>query len=186
MRFIPGYENRLPQTAGALLLALAILATPVTPTAAQSGDEAGEVVTQLDGIRSELKSISQLLQTLEKHQQVTLLMTRIRLKQQRLSLLESQLREARDNQENMEQELEHMAAVEKSYFESPDSGEFGSEPPDEAMQKELEYMRQRKANLQTRLEGQRATVIELENELMRARRDVLALEETVDEQLGLR
>lgn len=186
MRFIPGYENRHTQSAGALLLALAILAAPATPTAAQSGDEAGEVVTQLDGIRIELKTISQLLQTFEKHQQVTLLMTRIRLKQQRLSLLESQLREARGNQENMEQELEHMEVVENSYFEGLDRDDFGAEPPDDAMQKELEFIRQQKKNLESRLQGQRAAVIELENELARAREDVLALEETVDEQLGLR
>ena len=51
---------------------------------------------------------------------------------------------------------------------------------------ELEYLRREKTNVETRLEAQRATVIELENDLMRAREDVLALEETVDEQLGLR
>ena len=108
------------------------------------------------------------------------------LKQQRLSALESQLREARSHQEEMEQEIEHMEAIAQSYFEGRDSGDFDADPLNDTQQKELEFMRQQKSNLQTRLQAQRATVIDLENDLMRAREDVLALEETVDEQLGLR
>ena len=186
MQFISRSEVRPPHFVGALLLVLAVLATHATPIVAQAADEAGPVVTQLEGIRAELKAISQLLQTLEKHQQVTLLMTRIRLKQQRLSLLESQLREARGHQEDLEQTLENMEAIEKSYYEGLEGDEFDVDPANDTQQKELEYMRQQKSNLEKRLQGQRATTIDLENDLMRAREDVLALEETVDEQLGLR
>ena len=176
MRHHTGDEKRIVHTVGALLLTLAVLSVPVTPATAQSGDDTGPVVTQLEGIRAELKSISQ----------VTLLMTRIRLKQQRLGALESQLREARGHQEEMEQEIEHMEAIAQSYFEGHDSGDFDADPLNDTQQKELEFMRQQKSNLQTRLQTQRAVVIDLENDLMRAREDVLALEETVDEQLGLR
>jgi len=185
MRVHTETEKRTLYIAGTLFLTLGLLSAPGAPAVAQTGDEVGSVVTQLEGIRAELGSISQLLQTLEKHQQVTLLMTRIRLKQQRLSLLESQLREARNDQTNLEQELEHLETVEASYLTGLERDDFGTEDS-EVMRGEIEFLRRQKTNVETRLEAQRAAVIELENVLGRAREDVLALEETVDEQLGLR
>ena len=181
-----GPERRTPRTTGLLLGALAILALPVSAIAAPADDEIGPVVTQLEGIRVELKAISGLLQTLEKHQQVTLLMTRIRLKQQRLSRLESQVEEARHEEGYLGEEIEHLEMVEKSYFEDLDGDSFSAEPSNEAQQKELEFMRQQRSNLEARREALRARAIEAENDLMRAREEVLALEETVDKQLGLR
>jgi hypothetical protein len=82
MRSNPGNEIRTARILVACFSALALLTVPVGSSLAQDGDAVGPVVTQLEGIRAELGSISQLLQTLEKHQQVTLLMQRIRLKQQ--------------------------------------------------------------------------------------------------------
>lgn len=185
MRSNTGNEKRIPRNVVVLLLTLALLAAPAPALFAQDGDAVGPVVMQLKGIRAELSSISKLLQTLEQHQQVTLLMTRIRLKQQRLSLLESQLREARGKQQDLEQEIEQLETVEQSYVDSMNREEFGTEES-ETIQGEIEFLRRQRGNVETRLQTQRATVIDLENDLMRAREDVLALEETVDEQLGLR
>jgi chromosome segregation ATPase len=168
-----------------LLLVLIVFTMPALGQTAPAGEDVAPVVDQLEGIRVELKAISRYLQLLEEHQQVTLLMTRIRLKQQRLSLLESRVQSARNEQQYIEEEIEQLQTVEQSYFEDVERDEFGTEES-EARQQELSYLRQQKRNLQSRLEAQRARVIELENDLMQAREDVLALEEAVDERLGLR
>ena len=181
----PGNETRPARHLVACLLALAILTVPVGSTLAQDDNAMGPVVTQLEGIRAELGSISQLLQTLEKHQQVTLLMQRIRLKQQRLSLLETRLQDARDDEQDLGQEIEQLESIAQSYAEGLNAGDFGDDGQ-EGLQQELEFLGRQRSSAETRLEAQRANVIELENDLMRAREDVLALEETVDEQLGLR
>jgi len=148
--------------------------------AEDAGPDAAGVVRQLEGIRDELRSIVELLGAVEEQQRVTALMTRIRLKQQRLSSIEGQLRSARAEQEAAEQEIERLTAVEKSWTEGKGEGLADEE------RRALELMRQERKNLASRVETLRLRVVELENDLSRAQDEILALEETVDEQLGLR
>jgi chromosome segregation ATPase len=183
MRFGIGPKDRSRPALVTALLSFWIVAAPVPPSLADE-EGAGAVAKQLEGIRVELQAIAGYLETLEQHQQVSMLMTRIRLKQQRLALLESQLTETRADREKIEQEIEQFEAVEQSFVSGLDRDDLSDDA--DVLRGELELLRQRKSNLESRLEAKRIAIIELENELMRAREDVLALEETVDERLGLR
>jgi hypothetical protein len=112
-------------------------------------------------------------------------MTRIQLKQQRLSSVEGQLRSARGEQEATEQEIERLTAVEATMTD-----QVGDAPGDGRMAEEerrgLELVRQQKKSLESRVETLRMRIAELENDLALALKDVHALEEAVDEELGLR
>jgi len=167
-----------------ILAGLPIGATPPSPKEEASTDSA-TILRELEGIRGELRSIAKSLQAVEEHHRVTALMTRIQLKQQRLGSLEGQIRSARGEQEATEQEIERLTAVERTWGDP-----VGDVPADERQDQEerrgLEVMRQQKKSLESRVETLRMRIVELENDLARVQEDILALEEAVDEQLGLR
>jgi DNA repair exonuclease SbcCD ATPase subunit len=179
MRHAPSARTRSTLAAASILAGLSVGLAPQASGQEASAD-AARVVQQLEGIRSELKSIGQLLAAVEEHQRVTALMTRIRLKQQRLSSIEDQLRSARGEREGMEQEIDRLTALERSY-DGRDGDKLGEEE-----RRGLELMRQEKKNLESRVETLRMRTVELENELAGAQKEILALEEAVDELLGLR
>lgn len=142
------------------------------------------VVRELEGIRGELRSIAQSLVTVEKQNRVTALMTRIQLKQQRLSSIESQLRSARGEQEGAERDIERLTEIEQSW--TAGVGEDPAERLSEEQRQQLGLLRQQKKNFESQVATLRMRIVDLENDFARAQKDILALEETVDEQLGLR
>lgn len=180
---------RCGRTRGLVATVAILVSTSLTSTPASSADETGTdptgVIGQLEGIRGELENIAGLLRAVEKQQGVMALMARIRLKQQRLSSIESQLRSTRGEQEAAEQEIGRLTAIEESWSQEED-GALSGDGLSEEQRRGLELMRQEKKSLASRVETLRMRVVELENDLARAREDILALEEAVDEQLGLR
>jgi hypothetical protein len=170
------------------LFTLVALLLPLSAAAAWAEGEdaatAPDIAEQLEGIRGELKTIARLLGAVEGHQRVGALIARIGLKQQRLASIEGRLRSTRDEQESLEQEIERLTAIEQSWTEGLDEALDDGLSEDE--RRGLEMMRQEKKSVENRVETLRLRVVELENDLMRAQEDVLALEEIVDERLGLR
>lgn len=172
-----------------LVTALVVIGLAPAGTGAFAGDEttaaeSDSVIEQLAGIRDELRSISTLLAAAGRHQEVTALMTRIRLKQQSLSSIETELRDRQAEKDGVQQEIEQLTAVAESWSGSLDerlSAETQSED-----KRQLELLRRQLENFKARTEGLGLRIVELENDLARAREEVAALEETVDERLGLR
>jgi chromosome segregation ATPase len=169
---------------GVILVMLLCAAMPASAEEGRAADPSG-AVAQLQGIRQELRSIVELLGTLEQHQRVATLMTRIRLKQQRLASIEGELRAARGEQEDAEQEITRLTAIEESWT-SEDREALGDDAAKEAERRELELLRQERKSRAVRVETLRTRIVELENDLAGVQEDILALEETVDDQLGLR
>lgn len=168
----------------AFLMALSFAAAPAAAEDETRTDSSG-AVGELRGIRDELKAIAQTLGAVEKHQRVAALMTRIQLKQQRLASIEDELRSTRSEQEAAEQEIARLTGIEESW--TKEKGEpFSNEGLSEEERRGLEIMRQQKKNLGSRVETLRPRIVELENDLAKARENILTLEETVDAQLGLR
>jgi len=169
----------------ASLLAGLVIGATTLSAEDEAGTDTARVASELAGIRGELRTIAQLLGTVEEHHRVTALMTRIQLKQQRLSSVEGQLHSARAEQEAVEQEIERLAVVERTWADRP-----GDDATDERLkaeeERQLELMRQQRKSLESRVETLRMRIVELDNDLARVRKEILALEETVDEQLGLR
>ena len=143
------------------------------------------LVGQLQAIRSELRGIADRLGSVEEQQRLVALVGRIQLKQQRLSTIEGQLRSARGEQEANEQEIERLDAVLDSWPKTKEGRVVDDERGGEE-RRQLELMQQSRKSLGARVETLRLRIVELDNELARGQRDLLALEETVDERLGLR
>jgi len=175
-------------SAGVWLFLLALL-VGVTTAAADEGAgtaaEANAVAAQLEGIRGELKSIVQLLGSVEEHQQLSVLMTRIRLKQERMMAIEGELRSARGEHEAAEREAKRIEGIERSWTQGLDDA-LEPKELDENERRQLDLMREEKKSLESRAEVLRLRIVELENDVARAQDDIRALEETVDERLGLR
>ena len=171
---------------GAILILLSGLPLAASSdTGSDPGSAEAGIAQQLDGIRTELHAITQLLTTVERHQQVMALMARIRLKQQALATIDADLRTAQVEHEDLEQQLEKLTQVEESLAAAERDGarpELGAE-----MQKQQrELLRQRRESLEARRKTLGLRIGELENDASRARDDIAGLEETVDTQLGLR
>ena len=167
---------------------LAAWSAGATPAAAGEETDAhsAAVVGQLEGIRGELRSIAQLLGSLEKHQRVTALMARMRPKQERLAAIEGRLLSARGEREDVKRELEQLTGIEQAWMAETDGDLSRGDAPSEHERRQVEMLRQQKKILASRVDTLDLRIVELENDLSRARDDILALEQTVDEQLGLR
>jgi hypothetical protein len=112
-------------------------------------------------------------------------LTRLQLKQQRLSPIESLLRSARSEEEAVVQEIERLSAHERTMLDGV-GADGGDEAPSNAARQELAVLREQKTILSNRAEALRSRVVEYENELASALKDLQALEDAVDEHLGLR
>jgi len=183
---VPMERSRSGRPRAAVVAVVSILVPVLFAPAARGADDAGapELARQLEGIRAELHGIAELLATVERHQEVMTLMTRIRLKQQGLASREADLRNAQSELENLEQQLEMLAGLERSWSDERTDGLVEAEA--ESVRQQRELVRQRTESLEGRKKVLDMRVVELENELARARDDVAALEEIVDDRLGLR
>jgi hypothetical protein len=175
---------------GTVVTLLALLMASVSPsTAAEETVRAAEhsdpVVRELGGIREELRALARLLEGLRGGQEVAALLTRLQLKQQRLSPIESLLRSARSEEEAVEQEIERLSAHERTMLDGV-GADGGDEAPSNTARQELAVLREQKTILSNRAEALRSRVVEYENDLASALKDLQALEDAVDEHLGLR
>jgi len=153
--------------------------------AAADGGEAGRadaMQRDLGEMRRSLHDIATLLAAALGHQELSVLMSRIELKQRRLQPLEDSLRKARGDLENTKEERNHLADMlemfrEQAGKEGPDAETLGTEI--ERGRKQLDRLEEREATLHQR-------IIELEDDLARNGEDIATLEEMVDARLGLR
>lgn len=181
-------QDRAPRVR-ALIAGVAIVMTLSTAATAHEQDVGRvpepSVAAELQGIRAELRGIGELLRKVEEHQHVQTLLSRIRLEQERLSSIESQLRSARGEQEATEQEIDRLTTVEESWTRR-DSELLGGAELTEEERQGMELIRHQRRALASRVETLRGRIVELENQLAAVEREILALEEVVDGRLGLR
>jgi len=156
------------------------------PAAAAAGDDdtagADALTSELAGMRRSLHEISLLLSAALDQQEMSVLMTRIELKQRRLQPLEVSLRGARGSLESVKDERSHLTDMIEMMRE-----EAGKDTPDaESLKPEVERGRKQLDRLAEREATLRQRIIELEDDLARNQEDIATLEEMVDERLGLR
>ena len=156
-----------------LCLGLAPLAQAQQPT--------DPLIDELAGIRSELGAIVELLGALERHEATNALMARLRLKEARVSAAEASLKSAQDEVDQIGQEVAQLTMMEESFFEESNDRQL-TDPE----RRQLEMLLNQRQAMSERAEALRPRIVELENELARAQNDLKALEEAVDERLGLR
>ena len=170
-------------------LGLCLLLASVSPQVAGAQEEPISredlLVQELAGIRQSLTYISTLLDSVLQQQGIDVLMKRLQLKESRIAPLERELRAVRDDREALGEEVKRMRVMLEDW-EREAQDRDPSLPEDEDMNRELlrlrrniEFMEEREATLYLR-------IIELDNDLSRSRSDIRILEESVDEQLGLR
>jgi chromosome segregation ATPase len=137
---------------------------------------------ELAGMRRSLDEISLLLAaTLDQHQ-VAVLMTRIELKQRRMSPLEEHLQRTRDERDGMQQNRAQMIDMEETI--RAEVGE--SEEEQQQMRLDLAHFQREMDRMDDRIAVLDQRIIELEDDLSRNQDDIAVLEEMVDERLDLR
>lgn len=165
-------------------IAAAFLVVPVL-AAPESESDASHAARELAGIRVQLDRIAALLEEVGTSQQLQALMTRIRLKQQRLSSAESAMRTARTELRNVRDEIGSLAAVQESWRREFDTMMEEGLERDER-RRELAMLEARQEQLEVREEELVLRVTEAEDDFAEAREDIEILEASVDERLGLR
>ena len=137
---------------------------------------------ELAGMRRSLDEISLLLAaTLDQHQ-VAVLMTRIELKQRRMSPLEEHLQRTRDERDGMQQSRAQMIDMEETI--RAEVGE--SEEEQQQMRLDLAHFQREMDRMDDRIAVLDQRITELEDDLSRNQDDIAILEEIVDERLELR
>ena len=99
--------------------------------------------------------------------------------------LERELRAIRDNREGVGEELKGMRMMLEDW-EREKHDQDPALPEDEDFDRELRRLRQNIELMEEREATLDLRIIELDNDLARSRSDIRILEESVDEQLGLR
>lgn len=134
-----------------------------------------------------MQEIARLLRELLDGHQVELLIRRLDLKQRGMAPMEQELRGARSERDNLSSELTGLGArveeLDSRIGEESRGSADREQSPWRMMRSELEANVKR---LRERLTMLDQRIIELENDLSSSRREILALEETVDARLGLR
>ena len=153
--------------------------------AAGGGDDAGRadaMQRELAGMRRSLHEITILLAAALDHQELSVLMSRMELKQRRLQPLEAALDSARKERQGLTDEASHLADMLEMFRE--EAGENSTDT--EALQGEILRGRKRQDRLAERVAALDLRIIELEDDLARNEEDIIMLEEMVDARLGLR
>lgn len=124
--------------------------------------------------------------SLERHE-LDVLIRRLELYSRSLAPREQELRRAQANKESVEQELERMEAfMAQLEEEMARDAETGLEAPDSGLERQRADFETHQKLLKDRRWNLEQRIIELENDLTDRRRQIEALEEVVDERLGLR
>jgi len=175
--------GRLAMVGCGVALALAVGAPAAR--AEEPADPAIAIVRELAAIRGELHGISEMLSAMQQQQQLSALMARLQVKQSRAADIEGELRGVRSERDGQQAQLDELKAMEEAWFDNIDA-RAGNDEERDAMRRQMEMLQQKKKIIEERIENLRLRGVELENNLSRAQEDVQALEEAVDERLGLR
>lgn len=159
--------------------------------AAGGGHEAGmadALQRELAGMRLSLQEITILLAAALEHQELSVLMSRIELKQRRLQPLETALLNARKERRGMTEEEAHHADMLEMFEDQ--AGTHANDPEamerEDLMKREASRSRKRLDRLASLIDALDLRIIELEDDLARNEDDIAILEELIDERLGLR
>jgi chromosome segregation ATPase len=140
---------------------------------------------ELRRLNATLREIADLLRQHLERQETDVFLRRLDLSYQRLAPLENELRSARSEKEGVAAEMEnmaHMLAAAEEQIEQESSvleGDDGSQRMKREIEARVEQLKRREWQLEQQ-------IVELENRLARRLEDVQALEEWIDERLGLR
>lgn len=155
------------------------------------GHEAGTadaLQRELAGIRLSIQEITILLAAALEHQELSVLMSRIELKQRRLQPLETALLNARKERRGMTEEEAHHADMLEMFEDQ--AGTHANDPEamerEDLMKQEISRSRKRLDRLASLIDALDLRIIELEDDLARNEDDIAILEELIDERLGLR
>ena len=163
----------------AVLIAL-FLALSVTPMSADAPtSELGEDVA---GIRQALDRLVVLLETVQDHQRVDLLLKRIELRERRLAQLERRLRSAQSDVEGLEDELVQMRAMKDQ--EKAELDELSrTREIDDGDRLRLKGIERAEVGVEARLVEARIRVRKSEDELADGREEIENLDEMLLELL---
>jgi TolA-binding protein len=163
----------------AVLIAL-FLALPVTLTSADV--PTSELDEDVAGIRQALDRLVVLLETVQHHQRVDLLLKRIELRERRLEPAERRLRSAEGDVEGLEGELVHMRAMKEQEEEKLDEL-IRTREIDYGDRRQLEEIKTVEVALEARLDEARMRVRRYEDELADGREEIEILDEMLLELL---
>jgi len=139
-------------------------------------------------MRLSLQEITILLAAALEHQELSVLMSRIELKQRRLQPLETALLNARKERRGMTEEEAHHADMLEMFEDQ--AGTHANDPEamerEDLMKQEASRSRKRLDRLASLIDALDLRIIELEDDLARNEDDIAILEELIDERLGLR
>jgi chromosome segregation ATPase len=185
----PPNRKAIPPRTILFAAALATLLSFAAPLHSQPEESAPpeEVSPQeeLRRLNATLREIADLLRQHLERQETDVFLRRLDLSYQRLAPLENELRSARSEKEGVAAEAENLASMLASAEEQIEQESSVLEVDDgsQRMKREIEARVEQLRRREWQLEQQ---IVELENRLARRLEDVQALEEWIDERLGLR
>jgi chromosome segregation ATPase len=150
--------------------------------AQQPQGDLAPVVEELAAIRQSLDRLVGLLDSLERRQQVDLLMKRIEMKERRLAPLEQKSRQNLDEQDSLAETLTSFQSYRDGAEEQLDDAlRSGDEQAARGSREELGHIEAESARLKARLELLRGRGLQIEADLIDGRRDVKALDDRLVE-----
>ena len=171
-----------PRRIVAALLAAGFLAVP--PVAGRETEAAppdrGSVADQLDRLNATLARIAELLERQAEGQRLELALKRVELANRRVESVEAELANTRSQRSSLQDNLSMVDAE----LESLASQAERSEPDDlPAVEEQVREAQRAMEILKGRMEDRDRSILELENELARRRRDLEVLQDRLDREL---
>lgn len=170
----------------AALATLLVFATPLhSQTEEPTATEEVSPQEELHRLNQTLKEIADLLRQHLERQETEVFLRRLDLSYQRLAPLENELRSARSEKESVASEQENLTNMLASAEEQieRESSTLEVDSGTQQMKREVEARIEQLKKQEWQVEQR---IVDLENRLARRQEDVQALEEWIDERLGLR
>jgi chromosome segregation ATPase len=169
---------------GTLLVMVLVSALPAIGQDGATDQTTARLSDEMRGIRQSLDRIVDLLETLQRRQDVDLLLKRIELRERRLDPLESRLRSAESEIQGTEDHLHELDKMEEQHEEILNEEiREGSDAPRSETRRILDDIQRTREAQEERLEAVRMRLQQYENDLARGRETIEILDEMLDELL---
>lgn len=161
---------------------LLIMAMAGTAMAQESPGSGTDLVREVAALRKSVEELVSLLDGAVHHQRVELLLKRLELKQRRVSPLEGELRGARQQLNDLENERRHMEGMlEESQAAVTEDIRSGTDRPDSENRAMVEQGETALKFIDGEIESEERRIRDLEDEIVDGREAIETLENTIEE-----